>query len=123
IVLLKKKITRYKTSCIPLKSFYHRMKRLPKRLLFWTKRLYRIFLSLTMNKSCLVYEREVVSLVMCVIFMHKRGGRVMYEFSDYFTIFTERYSDILAALLRHLLIAGTAIGLGCIIAIPLGIFL
>lgn len=47
----------------------------------------------------------------------------MYEFSDYFTIFTERYSDIFAALLRHLLIAGSAIGLGCIIAIPLGIFL
>jgi len=47
----------------------------------------------------------------------------MYEFSDYFTVFVDRYADILSALLRHLQISGIAILLGCIFAIPLGIFL
>lgn len=46
-----------------------------------------------------------------------------YDISDYFYVFLERHSDITHALLKHLLIAGTAILLGCIIAIPLGIFL
>src|SRR5690625_2609664 len=47
----------------------------------------------------------------------------MYELSDYFYIFVERYPDIIASLLRHLLITGLAISLGCIIAIPLGVYL
>lgn len=47
----------------------------------------------------------------------------MYGFSDYFSIFVDRHSDILAALIRHLEISLVAIFLGCIVAIPLGIFL
>jgi len=47
----------------------------------------------------------------------------MYELSDYLFIFIERYADILDALLRHLFIAGSAILLGSLVAIPLGIFL
>src|SRR5699024_334716 len=45
------------------------------------------------------------------------------ELSDYFYIFVERYSDIIASLLRHLLITGLAISLVCIIAIPFGVYL
>ncbi|HLR03411.1 MAG TPA: ABC transporter permease [Virgibacillus sp.] len=47
----------------------------------------------------------------------------MYEFSDYFHVFVERHSDIIASLLKHLQISGIAILLGCIVAIPLGVFL
>lgn len=47
----------------------------------------------------------------------------MYELSDYFYVFIERYSDIIDSLLRHLLISGLAILFGCIIAIPLGVYL
>lgn len=41
----------------------------------------------------------------------------------YISVFTARSSDLLEALLRHILIVGVAVGLGCIVAIPLGIFL
>ncbi|HLQ96031.1 MAG TPA: ABC transporter permease [Pseudogracilibacillus sp.] len=47
----------------------------------------------------------------------------MYKFTDYILVFAERYPDIFTALLRHLLITGLAIALGCIIAIPLGVYL
>lgn len=47
----------------------------------------------------------------------------MYEFKDYFTIFLNRYPDLLTALMKHLQISASAIVLGCIVSIPLGIFL
>lgn len=47
----------------------------------------------------------------------------MYDFTDYFTIFVSRYSDLLTALVKHLQISASAIVLGCILSIPLGIFL
>ncbi|GGJ93490.1 choline ABC transporter permease [Lentibacillus kapialis] len=47
----------------------------------------------------------------------------MHEFSDYFYVFVERSSDIFEALLQHLLISVVAILLGCVVAVPLGIFL
>lgn len=43
--------------------------------------------------------------------------------SDYVYIFVDRSSDITDALLRHLLISGLAILFGCLVAIPLGIFI
>lgn len=43
--------------------------------------------------------------------------------NDYLYIFVERSSDITDALLRHLLISGMAISLGCLVAIPLGIYI
>lgn len=42
---------------------------------------------------------------------------------DYVYIFVERSADITDALLRHLLISGLAILFGCLIAIPLGIYI
>lgn len=42
---------------------------------------------------------------------------------DYLLVFPERAGDLLNALLEHILISGLAVLLGCIIAIPLGIFL
>ncbi|GAE94926.1 osmotically activated L-carnitine/choline ABC transporter [Gracilibacillus boraciitolerans JCM 21714] len=42
---------------------------------------------------------------------------------DYLTIFTERSGDLINALLEHILISSIAVILGCILAIPLGIFL
>lgn len=42
---------------------------------------------------------------------------------DYLYIFVERSSDITEALLRHLYISGVAVLLGCVVAIPLGIYL
>lgn len=42
---------------------------------------------------------------------------------EYLYVFIERAPDLYDALLRHMLIAGVAISLGCIVAIPLGIFL
>ncbi|HLR62391.1 MAG TPA: ABC transporter permease [Lentibacillus sp.] len=47
----------------------------------------------------------------------------MHSFSDYFYVFVERASDIFDALLMHSLISGAAVLLGCLVAIPLGIFL
>lgn len=47
----------------------------------------------------------------------------MYELKDYFTIFVDRFPDILSALMRHLQISGIAIALGCLVSIPLGIYL
>lgn len=56
--------------------------------------------------------------------MRKKGWRRrMYEFKDYFTIFLDRYPDIFSALMRHLQISGIAIILGCLVSIPLGIYL
>lgn len=43
--------------------------------------------------------------------------------SEYFNVFIERSTDITDALLRHLFISGSAIILGCLVAIPLGIFI
>lgn len=43
--------------------------------------------------------------------------------SDYLYIFVDRSADITDALLRHLLISGLAIFFGCLVAIPLGIFI
>lgn len=42
---------------------------------------------------------------------------------DYIYIFVERSSDITDALIRHLLISGLAILFGCLVAIPLGVFI
>ncbi|QKY69967.1 ABC transporter permease [Lentibacillus sp. CBA3610] len=47
----------------------------------------------------------------------------MHSFSDYFYVFVERSADIFDALWIHALISGAAILLGCLVAIPLGIFL
>lgn len=47
----------------------------------------------------------------------------MYDISDYLHVFVERSSDIFDALLQHLLISVAAVLLGCLVAIPLGIFL
>lgn len=47
----------------------------------------------------------------------------MYDINDYFSVFSERSSDIWDALLQHLLISVSAILLGCLVAIPLGVFL
>lgn len=58
------------------------------------------------------------------MFMDEKGWRsTVYEFKDYFTIFLDRYPDILTALMRHLQITGIAIALGCLISIPLGVYL
>lgn len=58
------------------------------------------------------------------MFMRKKGWRCkVYEFKDYFTIFLDRYPDILSSLLKHLQISGIAIVLGCMVSIPLGIYL
>lgn len=42
---------------------------------------------------------------------------------DYLLVFPERAGDLLNALLEHILISGLAVLLGCIFAIPLGIFI
>lgn len=42
---------------------------------------------------------------------------------EYLYVFVERTPDLLDALFRHILIVGTSISLGSLIAIPLGIFL
>ncbi|RST74104.1 ABC transporter permease [Siminovitchia acidinfaciens] len=42
---------------------------------------------------------------------------------EYIYIFVERSSDITEALLRHLYISGVSVLLGCLVAIPLGIFI
>lgn len=58
------------------------------------------------------------------MYMHRKGWRSkVYEFKDYFTIFLDRYPDILSSVARHLQISGIAIILGCIVSIPLGIYL
>lgn len=41
----------------------------------------------------------------------------------YFSVFSVRISDLLERLLEHILIVGFAMLLGCLVAIPLGIFL
>lgn len=48
------------------------------------------------------------------------GGLNMNE---YMYVFVERASDLTDALLRHLFISGLAILLGCLVAIPLGIYI
>lgn len=47
----------------------------------------------------------------------------MYDISDYFHVFVDRSADIFDALLQHLVISGAAVLLGCLVAVPLGIFL
>lgn len=42
---------------------------------------------------------------------------------DYIYVFSERSSDLMEALSRHVMISGIAILLGCVVAIPLGIIL
>lgn len=43
--------------------------------------------------------------------------------ADFIVELTENYQDILTALLQHIAISGAAIGLGILVAVPLGIFL
>ncbi|GAA0435629.1 ABC transporter permease [Lentibacillus halophilus] len=46
----------------------------------------------------------------------------MYDY-NYFSVFYKRLPDLLETLYEHVIISGIAILLGCIIAIPIGIFL
>lgn len=54
--------------------------------------------------------------------MQKMKAGVL-NMNEYLYVFVERSSDITDALLRHLFISGLAILLGCLVAIPLGVFL